>query len=210
MANPVYENRLMPVNKMAGMVTSPGTHFEQKLTPQLNDPDRPEPYEIRPVAQIPVAIRHLVGLTFGRLKVLGYSTQPKRWVVRCTCGTYSLRSTAAVTNPANLNDSCRRCYALMRLQTQELRRRTGKDLGREDMPGAEKERAPLPPKVKRGRYEPRSLKPKDVLAGTERPRPNEVPLHVTELQRRYVQDQHAVPTALALALASSGLTKSGK
>lgn len=51
----------------------------------------------------------LRGKTFGTLKVSGYSPYLKRWIVRCSCGFYEPRTSKAIKNTANSEDSCVYC-----------------------------------------------------------------------------------------------------
>ncbi len=69
------------------------------------------------------------GKKFGRFTVIGLSSEIKgRWVVRCDCGTYSLRKKKAIFNPLNTQDRCENCRHLAYLKRSEYTRRTGHDI----------------------------------------------------------------------------------
>lgn len=194
MANNIYESGMTPVNKTAGRVISKGSEYEPKLKPG-GAPEQRTPYPVRALCEIPMNLRHLLGVHFGRLTVMGFSVLPSRWSVRCDCGTYSLRSTKAIRNPENKNDACRACRAKMHMMRREHWLRTGKDSDLEDIPGASRERAPLPPPVTSGPTY-RSRQP----VRPESPPKKDVPRHWT-------QEQRDIPTALSVAF---GAAKAGK
>jgi hypothetical protein len=59
---------------------------------------------------------NLTGIKFGRFTVIGMSRDIKgqentggRWVVRCSCGDYEVRTAKAIKNPNNRDDMCRIC-----------------------------------------------------------------------------------------------------
>lgn len=75
------------------------------------------------------AFPDLRGFKFGRFTALGMAVDhPKRWVVRCACGIYSLRSAKAIRNPSNSMDCCNECRHLLFLKREEFWRRTGRDV----------------------------------------------------------------------------------
>lgn len=52
----------------------------------------------------------LTGRLIGSLTVIGYArSYPRAWVVRCSCGSYTLRSSKAIRIPANAGDKCDQC-----------------------------------------------------------------------------------------------------
>lgn len=112
----------VPNGATAGRVTSKGTHY----TPQMNAvPTRSHwdaPPKMRPV---PATSIKLVGRKFGKLTVFGLWDDtdggPRRdakakWVVRCACGDYEIRTAKAINNPANNEDACRICRDFVRKQ----------------------------------------------------------------------------------------------
>lgn len=176
--NAIYCSGMTPVNKTAALVLSPDSAFKPNLKPAPNIVEQRIPFDVRPLHLVPVKIRHLIGVRFGTLTVQGLSFVPSRWSVRCDCGAYVLRTTAAVTNMSNKNDGGRECTYKLSLRRNEVRRRTGRDVDVCDLPGAEKSRKPLPPKLQGGpRYLPQKLHPSVI-------KPNlDVPKHWTELQK---------------------------
>jgi hypothetical protein len=63
---------------------------------------------------IPEAMAGMVGRKFGRFTVVGLAADynPKkgaRWAVKCACGDYETRKAAAINNPSNVVDCCRKC-----------------------------------------------------------------------------------------------------
>lgn len=117
------------VNRTAAIVTGKGTHYVPNKKIQTHD--NPLPIAIRklqpPECDQPNFI-DLTGQRVGRFTVLGLALDHKRqWVVRCDCGTYSLRRAKAIKNPDNTQDRCEHCRHLAFLQRNERWRRTGKD-----------------------------------------------------------------------------------
>jgi hypothetical protein len=54
--------------------------------------------------------RDFTGHTIGRFTVIGLSRDDhSRWVVRCSCGQYELRSAKSLRNPNNTGDCCLAC-----------------------------------------------------------------------------------------------------
>lgn len=100
-----------PVNRTAALVTSSvGEEPAWKRAEGSRDSDLPIPTMGRPFE-----VCDMVGRRVGRFIVVGYhSNNPKknaghRWVVRCACGTYSVRGQKALESPANCADACDRC-----------------------------------------------------------------------------------------------------
>lgn len=93
------------------------------------------PLTIRPLSENEKkAAGHLIGMKVGRLTCLGLSADtPKRWVVRCVCGNYLLRSAKALNNPNNAHDACDHCRHLIEIKRSEIWRRTGKNTHFADM-----------------------------------------------------------------------------
>ena len=56
-------------------------------------------------------LEDLTGARQGKLTVVGFSEGLKaRWVVKCECGFYEIRTTQAIKNPNNGNDCCSECH----------------------------------------------------------------------------------------------------
>ena len=124
---------LSPVNKTAALVVSKGIHYEMNCkiqTPEFIGPPKMIPRHLLP--KTPSFI-DLTGRQKGRLKVIGLMAEEKgKWVVRCVCGTYTIRSSKAIlsieTNPNAMFDACRECMHFAQMKRHEVYRRTGKDL----------------------------------------------------------------------------------
>jgi hypothetical protein len=129
----IYDGVFSPIDQTASRVISAGTQYD----PALKDrgPDQRDPYPTRPLNQVVPSQRHIIGATFGRMTVIGLSFHPKRWVVRCACGTYTLRRAHAITNPENAYDCCMECYHLRVQKARDIERRTGKLTCKEAVPG---------------------------------------------------------------------------
>lgn len=126
MAKPLF---LVPINGTAARVVSGGTHYvsgKKVATPV---------FETRPPLRAETAIdrsgqgyRNQTGTRRGRLVVVGLAEgKAVKWVARCDCGVYVLRSNKAIRNEANETDACPECSNLMYIQRRELFKRSGKD-----------------------------------------------------------------------------------
>jgi len=116
-----------PVNKQSAIVTSQGECYTPNKKIQTSDSDTP--LKTAPLPQKPGRnFLDLTGVRRGRLTVIGLSAdQNNRWVARCDCGTYTLRTARAIKNPANTQDRCEHCRHLAFLKREEFYRRTGKN-----------------------------------------------------------------------------------
>lgn len=196
MRNSIYEKGPRPIDKSAAVVVSRGTHFVPKLKDEPTTVEQRHPLPIRPIVEVPVNLRHLVGYKFGRLTVIGFSTQPKRWVVRCACGIYLIRTSAAIKNPENGSDACRTCWMALYQQKREMMRRLGREVTIKEVPGAFF-RPPMPAKVTTGNYEPRQFK---AIEPPPPPPAPDIPLHHTELRRSELERERQLPNTMQLAL----------
>lgn len=111
MKSPMMELPLTnaPINRQAGMVMARGEHWDWHAPGHHFRSDTPP--ATRP---IPAVCRHnlpdLVGRTIGRLTVVGLARDVNsRWVVRCSCGAYEMRTTRAIRNERNADDRCSEC-----------------------------------------------------------------------------------------------------
>ena len=114
-----------PVDRVAARVVyGKGTHFNPDKTVQTGDSALP--IDVRPLTSLDRRnpnFTDLTGFSFGRFRVLGLADETHgRWVVRCSCGRYSLRTAKAIKNQANANDACEHCRHLMYLQRSYERR----------------------------------------------------------------------------------------
>lgn len=123
----------VPVNRVAARVTEQGEHYTARKIG--NGVDRETPFPVIKIINCvnPTqahAIAEMVGKRRGRLVVIGrldHVYYKQRWVCRCDCGMYTLRSTKAMKNTAHI-DMCEQCYHLLYLKRDEIWRTTGKDV----------------------------------------------------------------------------------
>lgn len=111
-----------PINRSAGVaVGSRGVHYEPKLNNARVTLDAPP--RMRPP---PPNAPDLVGLQFGRLRIVGLSAELNgRWVVRCVCGKYEFRSARAARGEHAELDACSYCQHLDKLKHQDRIRQFG-------------------------------------------------------------------------------------
>lgn len=120
-----------PINRASAMMFARGVkpdhgkidyriHWE--ICPQIHSPQM--------VAKLyHIKSQDLTGRRQGRLKVVGLSKDMAgRWVTRCDCGDYEARSSKAITNPRNTNDSCSKCRKLDQAKRSHYYHMTGKEL----------------------------------------------------------------------------------
>ena len=120
-----------PVNRTAARVISTGVHYTPSTKGCRNDSENPihtRPASMRDRAQ--KEFTDLTGRRIGRLTVIGIAktTAKLQWVVRCDCGTYSIRNAKAIKNKQNTQDRCDHCRHLAYLKRAEVKRRTGRDV----------------------------------------------------------------------------------
>lgn len=110
----------VPVDAVAARVVSTGEHYDpglriaQKIARECSD----LPIPTRPV-QVPGGGQFIdfTGHTVGRLTVVGLSVEMKtgsrgqvKWVCRCVCGRYCIRSTKALKSGHDDSNECAHCY----------------------------------------------------------------------------------------------------
>lgn len=120
---------LRPINATAARVVSTGTHYtpNKRHGSQVFDVRPPIRQETRRDRSVP-GYRNLSGVRRGRLVAVGLAESAGiKWVMRCDCGSYVIRTNKAVCNEANGADACEECRHLLYLKRNELYRRTGKD-----------------------------------------------------------------------------------
>ncbi len=111
----------VPINKTAAVVLSKGEHFTPNKRIANLDSELPIP-----VKKIPKEAQNILGHKNGRLTVIGFAKDFNgRWVVRCDCGRYTVRSKKALMNPANVDDCCEHCRHLKFLQREQKRKANG-------------------------------------------------------------------------------------
>lgn len=131
----------VPVNKTAALVTGSGEEFVSRK--KITTVDSPTPIKTIGLGRVDYNMAKMVAgyisnqWKCGRLQVVGlYSTQPLRFIMRCQCGTYTVRRSKAVRNRNNY-DMCEECRHLMHLKRAEYWRRTGKDITTKELDGIE-------------------------------------------------------------------------
>lgn len=121
-----------PVNKTAALVVAKGESFsfQPNECHQISD----VPFPTQPARTDDPNFIDLTGRVFGRLTVIGYGALGnRRWVCRCTCGMYVMRSSKAVK--AGTGAMCEHCKLLQLAKRRDLQRRTGKFVNMEDFKG---------------------------------------------------------------------------
>lgn len=102
----------VPIDKTAALVTGKG--YQYTPDKKVLTADQSFPIPTRSVAK---NMPDLTGLRCGRLVVIGLARDTaKRWVVRCDCSTFTLRTAKAIRNPANGGDKCEHCRHLDHLK----------------------------------------------------------------------------------------------
>ena len=119
-----------PINRAAASVMAKGTSYvyaggtgcaEWKVA-QPTQPPKP-------------GIVDLTGVRFGRFTVVGYLKSHKQskqthhmWLVRCACGTYSLRKHRAIQRATNADDRCSECRHVRYLKRRQYWTTHGKEM----------------------------------------------------------------------------------
>lgn len=130
--------RRRPIDVTAARVTQAGPKNMEPSKRQSSDHGtRPAPW---PMIPVPSWLVDVTGVRCGSLTCLGLSDvvaghhsfsrqQRARWVCRCVCGYYVLRSRKSLLNPKNDLDACDRCLHRQYLQRQERRKADGEISG---------------------------------------------------------------------------------
>jgi hypothetical protein len=127
-----------PINRMARTVMQRGTHYEGFKLPNgaihSEDP--------LPMIPVPYGIKSRIGEKMGRFTVVGFSRRGNAehiWIVRCSCGRYEPRSTAALNRRAKdsaLSEAkCFWCVHVDRLRAKGLKANSAPLTRREPPPG---------------------------------------------------------------------------
>jgi len=96
------------VSRDAALATSGGAHYVNPV--KLTAPHWENQPPVRKPALKGPNILDLTGIQFGRFTVIGMSVDAvKRWVCRCTCGDFEVRTARAIRNPQNFGDRCHKC-----------------------------------------------------------------------------------------------------
>lgn len=109
-----------PVNNLARtVIDGPSEHHDYQVK---GHPDSSNPL---PLSPLPSDIENLTGRKCGWLTVVGYHgfktkcsgrTVIHKWVVRCVCGTYSIRKGQSIRRDSNPNQACERCERIQKLR----------------------------------------------------------------------------------------------
>lgn len=116
-----------PVDRAAARVISKGVQYQPAARMDC-DSDLP-----LPIIKLTVKNTNFVDLTgqrVGRLLVLGISAASlgSRWVCRCDCGHYTIRTARAIKSAENAQDRCSHCKHLAFLKRSEHWRLYKKDV----------------------------------------------------------------------------------
>lgn len=129
------------IDRLAAAVTKPA-HIDDTFHKDNKELGRSE--SVNPIpwrAPFPSEMRNgsidFTGLKYGRSTVLGIQkdrvAKNHRWVLRCSCGTYLLRTAKALrTSTRRETFACYDCITLARLKRHDYVRRTGKEADTED------------------------------------------------------------------------------
>ena len=112
-----------PINATAGKVVSSGVHYEPSKIIDCVDQDMPIPIDWHKKKG-----PKLKNARFGKLTVVGWALDLNgRWVVKCDCGRYSVRTSRAIRNKNNKADCCEICRHLLYLKRTDYWKRTGEE-----------------------------------------------------------------------------------
>lgn len=136
MSKDILDMKRLPIDRVAARVVGKGVHWTPNKKVQTADSETPLPIaDLRTLdPQVKKISQKVIGTRCGRLTILGLSAEKRgRWVVRCQCGMFTLRTFKALNNPKNNTDCCEQCRHLLHLKRSEIHRRTGKDVNWEDL-----------------------------------------------------------------------------
>ena len=115
---------LNPIDKKAKIVSEgvgESYDFREEKIVQTADSEmeiefvtKPDLHHVKGREELRSIINKLVGVKFGSFTVLGLARyiakkSKAKWVVRCNCGMYTLRTAKAIMNEKNNADCCERC-----------------------------------------------------------------------------------------------------
>lgn len=108
-----------PIDKTAAKVTSKGPDYSLSNYKPENEVDSVLPY---PCLSCPIGVHDLKGEKWGRIQVIGFHSTRRsgrakkvvseKWVVKCACGMYSIRTSQAIKRKSNPDECCGRCNYL--------------------------------------------------------------------------------------------------
>lgn len=118
-----------PINRTAALVTQKSPEYVSLKRIQNTESRNPLPMRVMtPLELNNPSVPTVIGLSIGRLTVIGKYKDGKGYVCRCSCGTYCIRQSKAILNKNNVQDRCEECRHLAYLKRDEVKRRTGKDV----------------------------------------------------------------------------------
>lgn len=108
-----------PVDRVAALVTSEGPDYSLSNYKPENTVDSVLPYVL---LHCPKGVDNLIGEKWGRIEVIGFHSTRRtgknktlashKWVVRCACGMYSIRTHHAIKRKSNPDECCGKCNYL--------------------------------------------------------------------------------------------------
>lgn len=124
-----------PVNSTAARVVSAGTHWVP--VSHRNEREWGTPPDVRAIStamRVNPSFTDFTGKTLGRLVCIGLAAEAQskakgggtKWVMRCACSNFVVRSAKALKNQANNDDCCPTCRAMRAIrfhQTAEGQRK---------------------------------------------------------------------------------------
>lgn len=127
----IYELGASPINNQAKKELLP----QEQYVPAIKATKVLEWESCPPLAVVPDNIRNFTGVVKGRLTAVGYSHKGSgsgsvshKWICRCNCGRYCVRSAKWLDeekeNPDH-PDFCTNCHHLWRLQKTDRARQLG-------------------------------------------------------------------------------------
>ncbi len=131
MAKGYPEYPLEPIDSVAGASMNKGAHFEPSQKFKINTlhwENKPPKQNNNTAIQ-----KDLRGIKFGLLTVIEYYCKGKkntggRWLVKCVCGHYEVRTAKAIKNPNNNGDRCCNCRWLHKKRRTQYYKTTGDEL----------------------------------------------------------------------------------
>lgn len=119
-----------PIDRVAALVTSEGPDYSLTEFKSSNPFDSHLPYVL---LSCPYGVDNLKGEKWGRLEVIGFHSTRRsgklkkvvsqKWVVRCACGIYSVRTSQAIKKKSNPDECCGRCEYLKIVRKRASRER---------------------------------------------------------------------------------------
>lgn len=121
----------LPVNKTAALVIGKGVAY----LPGKIDADRIHSELCPPIRRhLLLTSDDLTGTRLGRLAVVGmHAKKNGRWVVRCDCGIFEIRTAKGLRNPENRGDRCVECWKVAGAKKHHHYLTTGREIDVRDL-----------------------------------------------------------------------------